>query len=755
MNRFNLCFSGEILPGEDPALVRKRFAKLFGIDEPARIEQFFSGATITLRRNLDRKAAGQYYQDMRKIGVVAQLVKISASEAADLLVGPAATGTSTTETQERARQEAQRKADRRQAEQAAREEILRAAHAEQAQGRGDTTKGGARAARRPSARGRVKTRLEVPLRDGARGSASHRARVRKRQPGEPNLYAMRPFRNTLAVRERASRALRRSRVALLGGTFALTLLLILIGAQYGGTDIEPLRSATAIASDGSGGLTLLADNALLRHDRSGTATGTLSAESLGLSRMAPPMLFIDDSTLLVAGRPLPLPEAGPRDANATLQLLRCDLARSRCSPATRAMPHDTALAVAYNRVDNSLFIADSSSGTLSQLGPDGPLLASAELRLAERPVMHLHAGLLMLNSAVAPAISVYRYDRSAFGQQLDEVLLLPPGLDPGQLRVGDFIWNTGSWWVVLYDRTSGDAGVYQFDAEWKFIDQAELSEAREPLRLTAWKDKILVSDGRHAQVARFNPEGAAEAPFVSSLLQERIHQRARMAELVAMGWRGGFALCTLLAAVGLGLAYLERQRERVYRVSRARGAETVTEHLDRLQWVSPAPGRDRALRSFAIILAASLVATCVLAIAQAASAWQLAALLTVFAGPTIGLAIISRQSIGHIGTLDRQLLLTDQHGLYHLGADSRIQYRGAFLLMDDVVVFRGNAILPAFAQSEFRSKVAPLLRGAVKVDRTTLAIKLLQARHPFAMAAAACALAAAACALILVLLSPH
>jgi hypothetical protein len=36
VNKFNLTFWGEILPGKDPQQVKLRFAKLFGIDDPER-----------------------------------------------------------------------------------------------------------------------------------------------------------------------------------------------------------------------------------------------------------------------------------------------------------------------------------------------------------------------------------------------------------------------------------------------------------------------------------------------------------------------------------------------------------------------------------------------------------------------------------------------------------------------------------------------------------------------------------------------
>ena len=82
MSRFNLTFSGEILTGADPSEVRQRFGELFGIEDTDRVERFFSGQTITLRRNLKRKEAAHYYHQLRLLGAVAALVKIPEVEPA-------------------------------------------------------------------------------------------------------------------------------------------------------------------------------------------------------------------------------------------------------------------------------------------------------------------------------------------------------------------------------------------------------------------------------------------------------------------------------------------------------------------------------------------------------------------------------------------------------------------------------------------------------------------------------------------------
>ena len=80
MNKFNLTFKGEILPGKNPQRVRTAFAKLFGIDDPERVEGFFSGETIILRRDLDRKTAADYFAKLRKLGAVSELEKVTVQQ---------------------------------------------------------------------------------------------------------------------------------------------------------------------------------------------------------------------------------------------------------------------------------------------------------------------------------------------------------------------------------------------------------------------------------------------------------------------------------------------------------------------------------------------------------------------------------------------------------------------------------------------------------------------------------------------------
>jgi hypothetical protein len=70
-------------------------------------------------------------------------------------------------------------------------------------------------------------------------------------------------------------------------------------------------------------------------------------------------------------------------------------------------------------------------------------------------------------------------------------------------------------------------------------------------------------------------------------------------------------------------------------------------------------------------------------------------------------------------------------------------------MIDDVLVFAGNRLLPAFDQAQVASKVNPLVQAGVRVDRKTVLVKLLQSSHPFARGAIAILVALLAAAVLL------
>ncbi len=71
--KFDLLFRGDIAPGNSVEKVRERVAESFNLDQAA-IDQLFSGAVISLKRNINRATAERIYQRLSDAGAVANIV---------------------------------------------------------------------------------------------------------------------------------------------------------------------------------------------------------------------------------------------------------------------------------------------------------------------------------------------------------------------------------------------------------------------------------------------------------------------------------------------------------------------------------------------------------------------------------------------------------------------------------------------------------------------------------------------------------
>jgi hypothetical protein len=605
-------------------------------------------------------------------------------------------------------QEAQRRAMEQQAEQRAAQELTHISP--------------------PPAAGRVKTRLELPSRKRPSGADAHPGR-RKRQPGEPNLFSLSPFRNTAAVRQRAEVARRRSRRALIGAAISLACgLAMLLGMQSLQTGGYTGGASAVAVSPGQGPLLLAADRLLL-HDRAGVGESVLGLQQLGVRALWPPLAFDPEGRLLAPGL---LASAAEGEQASTL--LRCTLEEPRCELFSEELAGSTISALTVNPLDGSVLVADSEAGELLKLNSQGELLARASVPLPAQPVLRLDSGLLLVNSAHGPAISVLRYEEDAFGQQLDEILPQPSTDAAARYRaISDFLPLGEQWWVILERLDDRPAELYRFDRQWNSLGKAQLPSGSVAGQLAAWGKRLLVRQPGSVSLLKFNEQGAAEAPLVSSLLTSLVAEQTRRASLELLAWRVGLALAMLALVASCCLAVLYRIRCQVYSSSREQGAIPLDQGTDDITWVAPAPHRQQRLTLLARAYAVLALAVIIIAVGLGVSALQLAALLVALAGPAFALLLLQGSEYGHIGTRGDVLVLADHQGIYHLGSGSRIHYRSHFLMIDDVTVFIGSRLLPAFDPAGILAQVAPLARRGIHVDRKFLATRLLQGRHPLAL----------------------
>ena len=73
MSRYEIAFSGQLVPGAQPELVKANLAKLFQADAQ-RIAQLFSGRRIVIKNNLDAAGAEKYRATLERAGARVEVV---------------------------------------------------------------------------------------------------------------------------------------------------------------------------------------------------------------------------------------------------------------------------------------------------------------------------------------------------------------------------------------------------------------------------------------------------------------------------------------------------------------------------------------------------------------------------------------------------------------------------------------------------------------------------------------------------------
>ncbi|MEQ9463466.1 MAG: hypothetical protein RJQ10_07375 [Haliea sp.] len=656
MNRFNLSFRGEILPGHDPEAARRNFSRLFAIRDPQRIEQFFSGTPVVLRRNLDPTKAASWQLRMRGLGLQAELIKHIKETEAPVPPPPAP------------RQAPPAPAPRQvppapPPPQAAPTPAPRRAPPEPTPQRPSTAR---------AARPGVAIKPLHPPRSGARWA--------------PNPYTLRPYQAGTAQRQRPLQA---ARLKQAGAVVALVALLAL-GLVVAGLRMlpppAPVPQLIAAASQrGGGDLMLATSDLLIQHDRSGAEQETLLLRELGFTGELAGLVWESPQTLLLLA-----------DTSAGGNLYRCQLQQRQCRLLADESGPLQATAVTVIPASGRLILADSARSLLSLHDTRGRQLASSETPLPARPILRVQDGLLLVNSTEGPGISVLRYEARAFGQQLDEILLLPPAaLAAGLAVTRDFARSGDQWWATLEHPETGAAGVFRFDKLWNTLAEVTLPAEHDPGALVPWGTRMLVLDPNQRQLLRFSAQGEPGVALASPHLQDLADAHVRTLDLRARLGAVATTLLALLALAACCFTFWQHLRHRVFAADRQRSAPVLGKRAGDIFWLPPRVQRP-------------------------------------------GRLITLLRSLGmqqqYIGVRGNSLVLVDHRGVYHVGNGIQLQQHPWFLRAEEVIVYTGPG-RRAFAGDAW-PLVRPALAAAGKADAGTIAAGLLESRHPLALAGA-------------------
>lgn len=75
MSRYEVVFSGQLVPGADLALVQANLGRLFQADAQ-RIELMFSGRRLVIKNNLDELAAEKYRSTLERAGALVEIIEM-------------------------------------------------------------------------------------------------------------------------------------------------------------------------------------------------------------------------------------------------------------------------------------------------------------------------------------------------------------------------------------------------------------------------------------------------------------------------------------------------------------------------------------------------------------------------------------------------------------------------------------------------------------------------------------------------------
>ncbi|GAB3313515.1 hypothetical protein [Haliea atlantica] len=532
----------------------------------------------------------------------------------------------------------------------------------------------------------------------------------------PNLYALVPWSSDPQRPIRAAQLAR----GLWGLSAVAALLALLLTALHtllwSQPELPRLRAATSTAN---GELWLATDEALLSHDRSGRALQALSLEALAVDS---PVVALTGGR---EGQLWMLSEAG----DGTRLLQHCVLEDGSC----RALLSGTLLTLHWLPRQAQLILAHS--GGLQLLDEGGQLLASSPYSPARNPGLLAVEGLLFTNAPEGPALNVLRPERAHFGEQLDQLLVLPhDGLRAELASTGPFARVADGWWVTLSQSDGSAQELHRFDSQWRGLGAVTLPAATRVDAVLAWGDRVLVADFRRDHLLRYSANGEPLAPLAVSALQARRDDLEQRASQIEGWWQWSRALLLAVALLAAGLGLWQHLRARVLAQTQLTQATAPLRAPDSMLWLPVDPRRLRRLLQFTLLLAGLALTGSTLLAGASVSTLALGSLLLVLGCTALGLWWLARAPLDMLGLRGSQLVLVDHRGRYRSGPAREARWNRGCIALGDLVVFTGNRWLPALDTTQHARELGLLLNHSARLPLLHSLVLLVASRHPLGIA---------------------
>jgi len=599
-----------------------------------------------------------------------------------------------------------------------------------------------------------KVEAEEVIREPVPAPKPEAAPRRKRQPGAPNLFDLQI--SARAGVENETPAASSPATAPLIAAAIVLLAFLLVGLRFWSESrAEPDSGLGFVAVDPRQQPVVQVGRSMLQHDRAGLSTDSIALEDLQLGPATPFDFFSNGEMLaLQQEAPATMPEwLQPWLGVAPLPgavLQRCTLDTMTCQ---RFQGDLGDIAFTIDRRTDQVYLADANTDMLRKFTASGELIAGQAMELTAPLHLRLQEGILYLTQGNSDAVTVLKPDDRDFGKQLDQIsLTVENASQSGHIFPGDLAWLNGRWWTVMQSRDGGAAGVYLFTPRWKYESTLALPPDALPSALTRWSAKMLVSDRHLEKIYRFDATAQPEIEFSSEAIVQALGARESRLSLSRV-LQVLILLILFVTAAGLfALGALQSLRRKVY-IPPADSEEVGFDiNSTEIEWLDPAPDSTKRLQLIGRCIAAGAALLLVGAFVAQFSIWTMIAISVSLAGLGGYYFALQKATGCHLGLLDGNLILVDHTNTYRVGSGPRIQYFHNYVMIDDVIIYLGNPLFSSFASEPLQEKFRPVVNTGIKVDRTTLQVKLIQSRHPMIIGLYSLALALA-CALALMLLS--
>ncbi len=562
---------------------------------------------------------------------------------------------------------------------------------------------------------------------------------KRRQPGAPNLFDVRLPESARAQAPQEDHIGHAARI----GSIIMALAFIAVGLRFWAMSFHaPDYGLGSVAVDASDKPAVAVNDQLLWHDRAGNPGELAVAEGLALDPGVQLNFFADGKLLIL--RP-PTDPGVPKWMHSTLDVTSspgsldvCNIRQATCD--TLLAPLDGAALVVDWRTA-SLIVADVAGQRLLKLDRDGNVLASRQRDLTAPVSLELQEGILYLTQGDMRSIQVLKPDSADFGEPLDNIEIAAPG-SPLAVR-----WLAGHWWVL--SQVGDGRALFRFDDRWQFDRAAALPDGAHPGLPVVWTDKLLVPDAKASTVYRVAADAAVEKPFSEEAIGDTLTQRREQLEF-AQSLRILVMLLLFLGAVGLMIfGSFKSLQGKIYRAKADQDESAFDINNEAIDWLDPAPNYGLRIQQLSYAVGGLAALSLIIALVARFPFGLIAAVALLLIGIG-GYCYAIRLSTGcHLGRLGDQLVLVDHNSIYRVGRGPRIQYFNNFVMIDDVIVYLGNRLVHLFADEPLREHFEPIVTRGIKVDRTTLRLKLINTRHPLIYGAGGLLLSMAAAAVLL------